>query len=164
MESQEDRIKRIKAAVAIAITIAVPAEGLRRVAYHDPVGILTVCYGSTTQVQKGKVYSLEECWDRLDSDMQQAILTVDRCVPGLQPNVLAAFGDAVYNIGPRIACDTTKSTAARLLKAGKVGEACKQLPRWNRVNMGGIFVPLPGLTKRRNIEMNICLGGSDAIH
>lgn len=164
METKEERIKRIRAAVAIAITIAVPAEGLRRVAYYDPVGILTVCYGSTTQVQKGKSYSLEECWDRLDSDMQQAILTVDHCVPGLQPNVLAAFGDAVYNIGPRIACDTSRSSAARFLKSGRVGDACKQLPLWNKVNMGGVFMPLPGLTKRRNLEMNICLGGSDAIH
>jgi len=86
--------------------------------------------------------------------MRVAINTVEKCVPGLPDNVLAAFADAVYNMGPKIACDTSKSTAARLLKAGKIEEACKQLPKWNKA--GG--VPLPGLTKRRNAEMEVCLG------
>ena len=145
--------KRLAAAAAIATAIAIPMEGLRQYAYYDPPGILTVCYGSTTQVQKGKKYSLEECRARLDNDMLNAISIVDRCVPNLPDNVLAAFGDAVYNIGPKIACDTKKSTAARLLKAGQIEEACKQLPKWNKA--GG--VPLPGLTKRRNLEMELCL-------
>ena len=145
--------KRLVAAAAIATAIAIPMEGLRQYAYYDPPGILTVCYGSTTQVQKGKKYSLEECRARLDNDMLNAISIVDRCVPNLPDNVLAAFGDAVYNIGPKIACDTKKSTAARLLKAGQIEEACKQLPKWNKA--GG--VPLPGLTKRRNLEMELCL-------
>ena len=150
MEDQQDRVKRIKAAIAIAAALAVPAEGLRQYAYYDPVGILTVCYGSTTQVQKGKKYSLEECWNRLDSDMQQAVIAVDRCVPGLPVNVLAAFGDAVYNMGPKIACHSTAST---LLKAGRFEEACRQLPRWNKA----AGIPLPGLTTRRAKEMAVCL-------
>lgn len=153
MEDQQDKAKRIKAAVAIAAALAVPAEGLRRYAYYDPVGILTVCYGSTTSVQKGKEYSLEECWDRLDADMQQAVIIVDRCVPNLPVNVLAAFGDAVYNMGPKIACDTQRSTAARMLKAGNLDGACNQLPKWNKA----AGIPLPGLTDRRAKEQKVCL-------
>ena len=145
--------KRIAAATAIATALAIPAEGLRQYAYYDPPGILTVCYGHTGDVQKSKKYTLEECQALLTKDMNDAIAAVERCVPGLPENVLAAFGDAVYNIGPRIACDTSKSTAARLLKAGKIEEACRQLPKWNKA--GG--VPLPGLTKRRNAEMELCL-------
>lgn len=158
MESAADRIKRLKVAAAIATAIAIPAEGLRQYAYYDPPGILTVCYGSTTQVQKGKKYSLDECKERLDNDMLDAIRAVDRCIPGLPDHVLAAFGDAVYNIGPRIACDTSRSTAARLLKAGLYTEACRELPKWNKANVGGSMVPLPGLTKRRKEEMTLCLG------
>lgn len=158
MEQPSEKLKRWKAAAAIAAAIAIPAEGLRQYAYYDPPGILTVCYGSTTQVQKGKKYSLEECRARLDNDMLNAIRTVDHCVPGLPDHVLAAFGDAVYNIGPRIACDTSRSTAARLLKAGKYPEACRELPKWNKANVGGSMVPLPGLTKRRKEEMTLCLG------
>jgi GH24 family phage-related lysozyme (muramidase) len=154
------RAKRLTVAASLATAIAIPAEGLRQYAYYDPPGILTVCYGSTTDVVKGKKYSLEECRARLDTDMAQAIDAVERCVPGLPENVLAAFGDAVYNIGPKIACDTQRSTAARLLKADEIVAACKQLPRWDKANIAGVMVSLPGLTKRRAAEMSLCLGAA----
>ena len=151
--------KRLVAAVSIATALAVPMEGLRQWAYYDPPGILTVCYGSTTNVVKGKKYSLAECKARLDADMMAAIETVERCVPGLPVNPLAAFGDAVYNMGPTIVCNKANSKAAQLLATGKVEEACRQLPRWNKAKVAGVFVALPGLTKRRNAEMELCLQG-----
>ena len=145
----------------LATAIAIPAEGLRQYAYYAPPGILTACYGSTTNVVKGKKYSLDECRTRLDADMLQALSQVDQCVPNLPVNVLAAFADAVYNLGPTITCNTTKSQAARLLKAGKVIEACNQLPRWNGYNktvLGKqIHITLPGLVKRREAERQLCL-------
>ena len=152
--------QRKAAALALASAIAIPAEGLRRTYYYDPPGILTVCYGHTGNVDKTKVYSLDECKALLDKDMTHALNTVDRCVPGLSPQVLAAFADAAYNLGPAIACDTTKSTAARLLRAGDVQGACLQLPRWNRAKIAGAYVELPGLTKRRNAEKELCLKGA----
>jgi GH24 family phage-related lysozyme (muramidase) len=42
----EDKTRRRSAAAALAVAIAIPAEGLRQWAYYDPPGILTVCYGS----------------------------------------------------------------------------------------------------------------------
>lgn len=145
-------------ALALAAALAIPAEGLRHYAYYDPPGILTTCYGSTTNVVKGRYYSLEECKARLDTDMLSAINTVERCVAGLPANKLAAFADAVYNMGPTIVCDKTRSTAARLLAAGKADEACRQLPRWDKARVAGAMIALPGLTKRRNAEMALCLG------
>lgn len=150
--------RRITAAAAIATMIAIPAEGLRQFAYYDPPGVLTVCYGSTTDVVKNKKYSLEECKARLDDDMMKAVLAVDRCVPNLPENALAAFSDAVYNMGPTIACNTQKSTAARYLKAGDITAACNQLPRWDKARVAGVMVALPGLTKRRAKERDLCLG------
>lgn len=150
------RARRLGIAAAVASAIALPAEGLRQVAYYDPPGILTVCYGSTTNVVKGKVYSLAECKARLDSDMMQAVEAVDRCNPGLPASVLAAFSDAVYNLGPTIACDRQRSTAARLLAQGDHMGACDQLPRWNKARVGGVMIELPGLTKRRNAEKAVC--------
>ena len=97
--------KRLAAAAALATAIAIPAEGLRQYAYYDPPGILTVCYGSTVDVEKGRKYSLAECRARLDADMATAVRTVEACQPGLPENVLAAFADAVYNMGPTIACN-----------------------------------------------------------
>ena len=154
---QTPKSKRVAAAAALATIIAIPAEGLRQFAYYDPPGILTVCYGSTTNVEKGKKYSLEECKARLDADMIKAIEAVERCAPGLPVNVLAAFGDAVYNIGPTIACTPSKSTAARYLQTGAITEACNQLPRWNKAKVAGVMVTLPGLTKRREKERELCL-------
>ena len=151
--------KQRAAIVALAAAIAVPAEGLRHWAYYDPPGILTVCYGSTTNVEKGRKYSLEECRARLDADMTAAVDAVERCQPGLPVNVAAAFADAVYNIGPTIACDTRTSTAARLLRAGDIPGACAQLSRWNKARVGGVLVELPGLTKRRAAERALCEGG-----
>ncbi len=152
---------RKKAVLAIATALAIPAEGLRQYAYNDPPGILTVCYGSTTNVVKGKKYSLDECKARLDTDMMNAINQVDKCAPSLPDNVLAAFSDAVYNMGSKIACDKQNSTAARLLAKGDITGACNQLPRWNRATVAGVSIELPGLTKRRAAERNLCLGIED---
>lgn len=155
-EAAPGQTSRKLIAAALAVALAIPAEGLRQYAYYDPPGILTVCYGSTMDVQRGKKYSLAECRARLDKDMLAAIDAVDRCVPGLPENVLAAFGDAVYNIGPKIACDTKRSTAARLLKAGDIPGACAQLSRWNKATVAGVVVELPGLTARRAKERALC--------
>lgn len=158
MADNPDRKRRLAAAAAIATAIAVPAEGLRQYAYYDPPGVLTVCYGHTGGVEKGRQYSLDECKTLLNADMRQSIETVDRCVPGLPENVLAAFGDAVYNLGPTIACNPSKSTAALRLSMGDIAGACEQLPRWNKARVAGVLVPLPGLTKRREAERAVCEG------
>lgn len=150
--------KQKKAAIiALATSLAIPAEGLRQVAYYDPPGILTVCYGSTTNVQKGRKYTIEECKARLDDDMLMAVVAVQTCAPGLGINQTAALGDAVYNLGPMIVCTPSKSTLARKLKAGDVKGACEQLLRWNKARVGGVSVALPGLTKRRIAERELCL-------
>lgn len=149
---------RLLAAAALATAIAIPAEGMRQYAYRDPPGILTVCYGTTGKdVVAGKKYSLQECKALLDRDMLKAVQTVEKCQTGLPENVLAAFSDAVYNLGPSVACE---STAARLLRSGKVIEACDQLPRWNKAKVAGVYVELPGLTKRREAERKLCRGES----
>jgi GH24 family phage-related lysozyme (muramidase) len=154
------RARRIGAAAALAAVIAIPAEGVRRTVYLDPGGIPTYCIGETKNPQHGKVYSLEECYALFDESMREAVEIVDRCVPGLPLHVQAAFADAVYNLGPRIACDEESSTAARLLAAGELEQACRQLPRWDRARVPGLgLVPLPGLTKRRAAEMELCLQG-----
>jgi lysozyme len=150
-------VKQRLTAVAMAVALAIPAEGLRRTAYYDPPGILTVCRGHTgPDVIAGKVYTLAECDAFMSNDMRNAITMVERCAPGLPDHVLAAFGDAVFNLGPKIACDTRNSTAARLLAAGDIMGACAQLPRWNQARIAGVMMELPGLTTRRAAERALC--------
>ena len=152
--------KRRAAVIAAAISLAAPLEGLRQYAYYDPPGVLTVCYGHTgPDVVKGKKYDVATCKALLSEDMAKAIDTVERCVPALPDGVLIAFGDAVFNLGPKIACNTKASTAARMLAAGNLEGACHQLPRWNKASVAGVMVELPGLTKRRLLEETVCLDG-----
>lgn len=148
--------KRAVAAV-LAAAIAAPAEGLRQWAYRDPIGLPTICFGHTRNVQMGDYKDVHECERLLTEEMRSAVQTVDTCRPGLPTNVLAAFADAVYNIGPRIACDPAKSTAARKLRDGDFVGACNELPKWDKARVAGVMVTLPGLTKRRAAEQELCL-------
>ena len=145
-------------AIVLASSLAIPAEGLYYTWYPDPVGITTVCYGHTGKdIDKTKRYTKDECLGLLSMDMAKAVRKVDSCVPDLPLGVLAAFSDATFNMGPAIACDTTRSTAARLLKARKFVEACNQLPRWNKARIMGVLRELLGLTIRRTNEQEMCL-------
>ncbi|TYQ19929.1 UNVERIFIED_ORG: GH24 family phage-related lysozyme (muramidase) [Zoogloea ramigera] len=153
--------QRAAAAAVLATIIAVPAEGIRQIAYYDPPGILTVCYGHTgADVVAKRLYSMDECRALLTADMQKAVATVERCVPGLPVPVLAAFADAVFNLGPTLVCSRASSTAARMLYAGDLVGACNQLPRWDKARVLGAMVALPGLTKRRAAERSLCLTGT----
>jgi GH24 family phage-related lysozyme (muramidase) len=136
---------------------------LRQWAYDDIAEptLLTVCYGHTgSDVKKGVKYSLDECKALLSKDMLAAMEAVDRCHPDLPVPVLAAFGDAVYNMGPTIACNKAQSYAARHLYTGNYAAACNELPKWNKARVAGVLVALPGLTKRRAAEQALCLEGA----
>jgi GH24 family phage-related lysozyme (muramidase) len=150
--------RKIAAGAAALAVFASGFEGIRYVAYNDPPGILTVCAGHTGPDVKPNIrYTKEQCDKFLEEDASDALDTVDRCAPGLPPNTRLAFGDAVFNLGETIVCNEQRSTAARLLAAGDVVAACKELPKWNKARVAGVLVPLPGLTRRRNEEMQLCL-------
>lgn len=158
MSEPMSRGQKVGTAAALAAALAAPLEGMRQVAYYDPPGILTVCEGHTgPDVIKGKVYPLEECKALMTKDMLAKVQEVDRCQPGLPMNVLVAFSDAAYNIGATVACDASKSTAARKLYAHDYQGACLELLKWDKARVGGVLVALPGLTKRRKIESDLCL-------
>lgn len=57
--------------------------------------------------------------------MRKAAAIVDQYVPDLPVEILASFGDAVFNSGPKITFDTTHSTAPRKLVAKDYAGACK---------------------------------------
>lgn len=155
-----NRKQQVAAATALACALAAPAEGLRRVAYFDPPGILTACRGHTgDDVRSGVVYSMEQCDAWFTADMHKAIAIVESCHPGLPYPVLAAFGDAVFNTGRAIACDDATSTPSRRLRAGDLVGACNALLMYNKARVLGVLVELKGLTTRRTVEQKVCLQG-----
>lgn len=153
-------LKRTGAAAAIATALAVPAEGVRQWAYYDPPGVLTVCAGHTGRdIDPHHKYSLDECKAFLTVDMQRAVAQVSHCAPTAPVEVLAAFSDAVFNLGRTLACDQLHSTAARMLYLHNWRGACEQLPLWNKAHVAGMLITLPGLTTRRQRELGVCLQG-----
>lgn len=145
--------------VAGVLALAGPAEGIRHVAYYDPPGILTVCEGHTGDVDPHHYYSDGECYVLAQADAGKAVDQVLACAPDAPDSVAVAFGDAVFNLGRVIACDRKTSTASRLLAAHQWRAACEQLPRWDKAKVAGFMVSLPGLTRRRGVERNVCLQG-----
>lgn len=148
--------KRTAVALVAAVALAAPFEGLRNYAYLDPVGIPTICYGSIKGVKLGDYKDTATCQALLGAEMLERVHIVERCVPGLPVNMLAAWASAIYNTGSNLVCDTRTSTAARMLKEGLWMDACRQLLRWDKAQIGGMLVALPGLTRRRQAEMELC--------
>lgn len=158
---RKDRERRInkqsgKASIrAIAAMLALSAgglgliashEGLRTTAYLDPVGIPTICYGSTAGVELGQRATFDECNRLLQRDTTYAGKAVARCthvaITQAQYDALVSFS---FNVGGEAYC---RSTLARRLNAGDCWGAAAQFDRW--VHAGGR--KLPGLIKRRSEE------------
>lgn len=139
--------------VAICVGCVAGFEGLRQVAYLDPVGIPTVCFGETEGVRLGDQYSAEDCRRMLGERVLEFGAAVDRCVTvPLPPSRKAALTSFAYNAGADAFC---RSTLVRKLNAGDTVGACNELSRW--VKAGGIT--LPGLVKRREQERKLCMEG-----
>src|SRR4051794_9982147 len=91
-------------AVAGALSFALPIvsyyEGMNLMAYLDPVGIPTICYGHTDGVKLGQTRSKAECDRLLNEELGDAIRAVDRLVEVPMPDTRrAALGSFVYNAG-----------------------------------------------------------------
>lgn len=148
-----DKAKKRAAWVAIATTCVAGFEGLRQVAYRDPVGIPTACFGETKGVHMGDRYTLDECKDMLSDSLEIANNGVNSCVhTNISDNTRAALVSFTYNVGAGTFC---RSTLVKRLNAGDVVGACNELPKF--VYAKGVI--LPGLVRRREEEKRLCLKG-----
>ncbi|NHZ83783.1 glycoside hydrolase family protein [Massilia sp. CCM 8695] len=139
---------------AIAVTMVGGFEGLRQAAYLDPVGIPTICFGETKGVRLGQRATLAQCDAMLADSLAIANGAVDTCIRAPLPDYRrAALVSFAYNVGQTSLCG---STLARKLNAGDVHGGCDELLRWDKAK----GVRLPGLTKRRQAERNMCLVGA----
>lgn len=131
-------------------------EGYVPQAYQDPVGIWTKCWGDTTDVTPGKIYTFEECLKSLNDHTVELARPVMRCIPDLKDQhdkTVAAMVSMAYNIGPGAFC---KSSVARYANAGDWERACKRMAEIYKTAKGQ---ELPGLVKRRKLESELCLEG-----
>jgi lysozyme len=137
-------------AVAVLVPEVQRWEGYREVPYKDIVGIATVCWGDTKNVQGPQTRA--QCEERLERQLIAHAKPVVECVPGLtrKPNATAAAVSLAYNIGTAGFC---RSTVARRFNQGRWREGCDAMLLWNKA--GGRVVR--GLVNRRNAERKICL-------
>jgi len=149
----ENPTRKRAAWMTIALASVAGFEGLRQVAYLDPVGYPTICFGETGGVKMGDTATLEQCKDMLAESLEKANAAVTRCttVP-LSDYRRAALVSFTYNVGGTAYCS---STLVRKLNAGDTVGACDELKRW--VKAKGLT--LPGLVKRREQERQMCMRG-----
>lgn len=138
-------------AIAIAVSMIKPLEGIEYIPYRDVVGVLTVCWGTTgPDVIEGKVYTRAEC----DALLQRDLRTIERQIlpmikPALPEPTKAALYSFTYNVGVGA---FSRSTLLKKLNAGEMTQACEELKRW--VYAGG--KKWKGLMNRREIEEEVC--------
>lgn len=146
-------VKRAIAVSTIGIASIAGYEGLRTVAYKDPVGIPTICYGYTHNVFMGMQKTEKECVILLEEEVQRFTDGVLKAYKGpISQGELDAYVSFAYNVGLGA---FEKSTLLRKLKAGDRRGACDELLRW--VYAKG--KKLPGLEARRKAENKTCHSG-----
>lgn len=147
------RIQRGSAIAAVCCALVGGFEGLRTVAYRDPVGIPTACFGETKNIRMGMHFTKAECDGMLISSLIEHDDGMLRCTKAdLSDATHAALLSFTYNVGVSNYCG---STLVRKLNAGDTVGACDQLLRWDRAK----GLALPGLAKRRAAERDLCLQG-----
>lgn len=147
------RIRKGTAIGALAVAVVGGFEGLRQTAYRDVVDVPTLCYGETRGVKMGMMATKAQCDDMLMRGLQDFERGVLSCTTASLPDTrLVAVVSLAYNIGVGAYC---KSSVVRLLNAGRPKAACDAMLKWNKA--GGIT--LPGLTRRRQAERELCLRG-----
>lgn len=156
------RVKNSLIVAGAAIALIGAWEGLRTVAYRDPIGIPTVCYGETRGVKMGDRYSKAECDAMLGNAIVEFEAGVRRCLvaPDRIPDKsYVAFLSLAYNIGQGGFCKS--SIARRANDYGRTGNlahlvsACNNIRLYNKA--GGRV--LKGLVNRRAEERTLCLQG-----
>ena len=139
-------------------------EGFRAKAYLDPVGILTIGYGTTAAAGVGIKPALGMTITEAQA-VGYLMAAVDKFAAQIAPkitmpineNEFGAFVSLAYNIGPGA---FGKSSALRKFNAGDKQGAANSILLWNKA---GSKV-LPGLVRRREAERALFLrpvnGGS----
>lgn len=122
------------------------SEGLRLTAYQDSVGVWTIGYGHTKDVQEGDTCTPEQADEFLQRDISEAERYVHDLVNvPITQGQYNALVDFTFNLGSG---NLAKSSLLRYLNQRQYGLADAEFDKWNKA--GGKV--LAGLTKRRDLE------------
>ena len=165
-----------------------PFEGSKKdkqgnnIAYIDMVGVPTICQGWTPGVKIGDKKTDAECEQLLAKELSKYNSQMKKNVRvSLSPHEEIAYTSFVWNVG--VGAWNNSTLLKKLNVNDKVG-ACNEILKWNKgtfsrqaslqqTKNGEICTPKPngtfsctikGLTNRRKVEHQVCLGNSSEIN
>lgn len=129
--------------------------------YVDPVGVLTIGYGTTAMAGIGVVPKMGMVISKADAERYLA-LTIEKfgneikrgIKAPINENEFGAFVSLAYNIGPP---NFLGSTALRKFNAGDKSGSANAILFWNKGTIKGKKVVLNGLVRRRGDERALFL-------
>lgn len=139
-------------------------EDCRLEAYQDIAGVWTIGWGRTRHVKPGDTCSQEEAdfWFEEEILEYEGYVNLLVNVP-LEQHEFDALVSFTYNLGPdidddKIAEGLGDSTLLKKLNAGDKAGAADEFLNWNKARVGGVLMPIAGLTRRRRAERDMFRG------
>ncbi|MGD1920887.1 MAG: lysozyme [Pleurocapsa sp.] len=145
-----------------AINIIKEFEGFKNQAYIDTDGTPVIGYGLSRiegkPVQMGDRISVEDANSALYSQLQVIQQELDKAITvDLSDRQLGAIASLSFNVG---VSHIGNSTLVRKVNAGDYTGAANEFLRWDKADVRGRLVQLPGLTRRRYAERQLFLQDS----
>ena len=145
-----------------AVDIIKEFEGFKTYAYIDTDGTPVIGYGLSQidgkPVQIGDRISVEDANAALHSQLQTIQEELDRAISvDLSDRQLGAIASLSFNAGVN---QIENSTLIRKVNAGDNAGAANEFLRWDKANVSGRLVQLPGLARRRQAEKQLFLQDS----
>ena len=132
-------------------------EGLELEAYQDSVGVWTIGYGHTKDVEQGLTITEEEAETMLMIELEEYEGYIEKLVKvPLTQCQFDALVCWVYNLGPT---NLSRSTLLTVLNQARFDDVPSDINRWNKA--GGEV--LQGLVRRREAEAML-FKGEDWFH
>lgn len=136
---------------ANGIRLIIEFEGFRADAYKDVVGVWTIGYGFTSNVQPGDRITKEAARRRLERELNKyEIAVLHACTNPPNQNEFDALVSFAFNVGAE---GMAKSSVIRAHNRGDHQAAARAFSLWNKAG-GKVW---PGLTRRRAAEAALYL-------
>lgn len=142
-----------------AISLIKEFEGFESQAYIDTDGTPVIGYGLSKiggePVQIGDRISPQQADTALNDHLQEIYEELDRVVRvDLSDRQLSALASIAFNVGIN---SIKQSTLVQKVNAKDYAGAANEFLRWDKANLRGRLVQLPGLTRRRQAERQLFL-------
>jgi GH24 family phage-related lysozyme (muramidase) len=145
-----------------AINLIKEFEGFKDYAYIDTDGTPVIGYGLSRiggiPVQIGDRISTTQADAALDAHIREIHRELDEAVKvDLSDRQLSALTSLAYNVGVE---SVKSSTLVEKINAQDYAGAADEFLRWDKANLQGALVQMPGLTRRRTAERQLFLSQS----